>query len=153
MIMAGDEDEIGRGGFPRCSRCGAVVRVRGVDIEGLLCSTCIAGALPFAGIVTEGDFKVALREYREGIMSGVGDFGGLRLDPYDEDMRAALGGMDRTLKSALTWGTVKLGAASRVLLKMAAAPSQFFFIILGVQRARGWSCWRRRLRGGECGGM
>ena len=39
---------------PRCEVCGRAVRVRGVGEVGVWCVGCMAGALPFVGIVGEG---------------------------------------------------------------------------------------------------
>ena len=46
----------------------------GVDELGVLYSGCIGGALPFLGIAAEGDYRGALREYREGLGSRAGEF-------------------------------------------------------------------------------
>ena len=54
-------------------------------------------ALPFVGLVGEGEYRGALREYREGLGSRAAEFQDLRLDPYDEEMRAALGGAGAAL--------------------------------------------------------
>ena len=54
---------------PRCEVCGVVVRVRGVDRQGVFCGKYTGEVLPFVGIVSESEFKGALREYREGIGS------------------------------------------------------------------------------------
>ena len=56
---------------PRCDVCGKVVRVRGVGVNGVWCVSCLSDALPFVGLNGEGEFKAALREYREGL----GNFG------------------------------------------------------------------------------
>ena len=86
---------LGRGGgCPRCDICGRVVRVRGVGMVGVWCSGCLGGALPFVGLVGEGDFRAALREYREGLDSWADGFEGLRFDPFDDEVRGALGGLD-----------------------------------------------------------
>ena len=65
--MAGDEDVSGvtaRGArCPRCEVCGGVVRVRGVGREGVWCAGCMGGALPFVGLLGEGEFRGALRKY------------------------------------------------------------------------------------------
>ena len=45
------------GGCPRCGVCGRVVRVRGVGTVDVLCAVCVGDALPFVGIVGEGDFR------------------------------------------------------------------------------------------------
>ena len=68
-----------RAGCPRCGICNAVIRTREVDWEGALCKDCISGALPFVGIVSESEFKVALKEYMEGLQSKASQFDGLRL--------------------------------------------------------------------------
>ena len=86
------------GRCPRCVVCGRAVRVRGVGRTGVWCSGCIAGALPFAGLAGEGEYRGALREYREGLGSRAGDFEGLRFDHFDEEVRGALGGLDGTLR-------------------------------------------------------
>ena len=77
--------------YPQCGACGRVVRVGGVGTDGVLCSGCLGGALPFLGIVGEGDFRVALRENREGLGSRAADFEGLRFDPFDDEVRGSLG--------------------------------------------------------------
>ena len=64
----------------------------------MLCGGCVGDALLFAGIVGEGDFRAALLEYREGLGSRAGEFEGLRFDPFDDEVRAAMGGLDSTLK-------------------------------------------------------
>ena len=40
--------------------------MRGVGTVGVYCTGCLAGALPFVGLVGEGEFRGALRELREG---------------------------------------------------------------------------------------
>ena len=81
--MEGDSQLAVRGRCPRCEVCGAVVRVRGVGHVGVWCAGCVGGALPFVGILGEGEYRGALREYREGLGSRAAEFEGLRLDPYD----------------------------------------------------------------------
>ena len=49
------------GRCPRCEVCGRAVRVRGVGGPNVWCAGCMGDALPFAGIVGEGDFKGALQ--------------------------------------------------------------------------------------------
>ena len=91
--MAGIDggDAVPGGRCPRCDICNRVVRVRGVGSDGVMCAGCMGGALPFVGLVGEGDFLGALREYREGLGSRAGEFEGLRFDPYDDEVRAAVG--------------------------------------------------------------
>ena len=99
--MAGDGElgaGVGRRRLPRCGGCGRVVRVAGVGEDGVLCAGCLEGALPFVGLVAEGDYRGALREYREGLGSGAADLEGLRFDPFDEEVRAVLGAIDVTLR-------------------------------------------------------
>ena len=87
-----------RGRCPCCEVCGKVVRVRGVGRVGVWCAECMGNALPFVGLAGEGDYRGALREYREGLGSRAGEFEGLRFDPFDEEVRGALGGLDGTLR-------------------------------------------------------
>ena len=97
-----DVDDVGSrptgGRCPRCEVCGKVVRVRGVGRVGVWCSGCTGEALPFVGLVGQGEFRGALREYREGLGSRAGEFEGLRFAPFDEEVRGALGGLDATLR-------------------------------------------------------
>ena len=92
------------GRCPRCEVCGVAIRVRGIDREGAWCKNCIAAALPFGGIVSESEFRISIREYREGLQSKAGDFQGLRLDPFDDEMREALRGLDSTLQGCAYMG-------------------------------------------------
>ena len=77
------------GRCPRCEVCGRIIRVRGVERVGVWCSGCLSGALPFVWIVSEGDYRGALREYREGLGSRAAEFEGLRFDPFDDEVRGA----------------------------------------------------------------
>ena len=98
--MDGDGGETGVvvGRCPRCELCGCVVRVRGVGRVGVWCAGCMGRALPFVGLVGEGEFRGALREYREGLGSRAAEFEGLRFDPFDDEVRGALVGLDYTLR-------------------------------------------------------
>ena len=91
MDGVGREGAPSGGRCPRCQVCGRVVRVRGVGPHAW-CVGCMSGALPFVGLVSGGEFGGALREFREGLGSGAADFGGLRFNPYDDEVRGALGG-------------------------------------------------------------
>jgi hypothetical protein len=53
-------------------------------------------ALP--GIVGGDDYEGALREYRWGLRSRAGDFVGMRFDPFDNEIRGVLRGIDGTLQ-------------------------------------------------------
>ena len=50
------------------------------------------------GLVGEGEVRGALREYREGLGSRAGEFEGLRFDPFDDEVRGALTGLDGALR-------------------------------------------------------
>ena len=101
--MDGDGDEAGRSGdgggargarrCPRCEVCGRAVRVRGLGEVGVWCAGCMGDALPFVGLLSEGEFRGALREYGRGLGSRAAEFMDLRLDPFDEEVRGALGGL------------------------------------------------------------
>ena len=107
-----------RGGrCPRCVVCGRVVRVRGVGREGVWCSDCLGGALPFVGLVGEGEFRGALREYREGLGSRAAEFSGLRFDPFDDEVRGALAGLDGALRGCAYVGGGEVGGRLRDVAK------------------------------------
>ena len=90
-------DTQGIRGCPRCDVCGKAVRVRGLG-ENVWCKQCISEVLPFVNILGEGEYKGALREYREGLGSKAADFEGLRFDPFGDEEREALRSLDGTLK-------------------------------------------------------
>ena len=93
-----------RGRCPRCGLCGRVVRIRGIDQSGVLCSTCLGENMPFVGIVSETEFRGALRDVREGLGSRASEFQDLRLDPYDDEVREALGGVGAAVGSCAYLG-------------------------------------------------
>ena len=56
------EEEVGRvatGRCPQCKVCGAVVRVRGLGRVGVWCAGCMGEALPFLGLVGQGQYRGA----------------------------------------------------------------------------------------------
>ena len=65
-MAAGSVDLRGVGRCPRCEVCGTAVRTRGLGAGGVWCPGCLGGALPFVGLVAEGEFRGALREYKIG---------------------------------------------------------------------------------------
>ena len=72
--------------------------MQGIGMEGVWCKGCISKEIPFVGLVSESEFRGALREYKEGLGSNVGDFQDLRLDPFDEEVQGALGYIKDTLQ-------------------------------------------------------
>ena len=112
----GGEGASGEGGAvvtsgrcPRCEVCGRAVRVRGLGGMGVWCVGCMAGALPFVGLDSDGDFRGALREYREGLGSRAGDFMGARFDPFEDEGRGALAGVDGALRGCAYMGGDEVG--------------------------------------------
>ena len=89
----GGGGDVMSGRCPRCELCGRVVRVRGVGGVGVWCGGCMGGILPFVGLESEGEFRGALRDYGEGLGSRSSEFMGLRFDPFDDEVRGALGGL------------------------------------------------------------
>ena len=65
----------------------------------------------------------ALREYRVGLGSRAGEFEGLRFDPFDDEVRAALGGLDATLRGCEYVGGMRWGDASGGLPGRGVVPS------------------------------
>ena len=102
--MAGGAERNSAVRCPRCEVCGVVIRVRGIEREGAICKDCLSGVLPFVGIVSESDFKAAVREYKEGLQSRAGQFQGLWLDPFDDEMREVLKQLDETLRGCAYMG-------------------------------------------------
>ena len=116
-IMDGNGEQRQRGRCPRCGGCGAVVRTRGVGPSGVWWVACTGGALPFVGLVGEGDFRGALREYREGLGSRAAEFEGLRFDPFDEEVRGVLGGLDGALRGCSYVGGDEVSGCLRGVAK------------------------------------
>ena len=85
-------------GCPRCDTCNRIIRVKNIERIGAMCATCMSETLPFAGILGETEFKGALREFREGIGSRASDFLGLRFDPFGEEEREILKGINGAVK-------------------------------------------------------
>ena len=99
--MAGSSRQIPnltRAGYPRCDNCRRVIRIRNIELQGPICANCIGEALPFLNIVSEGEFKGALREFRDGLGSRARDFEGLRFDPFGEEERQILNRLDKAAK-------------------------------------------------------
>ena len=97
-------------GYPRCNVCKNVIRVRNIDIQGAICAKCISGTLPFLGLVSESEFKGALKEFRMGLGSRAVDFEGSRFNPFGEEERELLKGLDNTLKGCKYYGGDELTA-------------------------------------------
>ena len=72
---------------------------------GVLCSGCLGRAPPFVGLVWEGEYREALREYREGL--------GSRFDPFDDEVRWALEGSDGALGGSAYVGGGSWGGCLR----------------------------------------
>ena len=72
---------------------------------GILCSGCLGRAPPFVGLVGEGEYREALREYREGL--------GSRFDPFDDEVMWALEGSDGALRGSAYVGGGELGGCLR----------------------------------------
>ena len=98
MAGTGEPDVGRRGRCPRCEVCGVAVRVLGVGMSGVWCKECWGREMPFVGLLAESDFKGALRDFREGLGSRAGDFQDLRLDPFDNNIRRAIGHIGTALE-------------------------------------------------------
>ena len=136
MFMDGDEAEAGvvevvTGRCPRCEVCGRAVRTRGVGRVGVWCAGCLAGALPFGWIVSEVEHRGALREYREGVGSRAGEFQGVRFDPFDEEVRGVLGGVDLTLRGCSYMGGDEVGGRLREVAREGGCALGRLFEVVG----------------------
>ena len=101
MIMAStviSETRTVSGTFPRCDVCGCAVRIRNIGHINVWCKRCISDSLPFLNIEGELEYRGALKEYREGLLSRAGDFQGLRFNPFGDEERETLGKLDGALK-------------------------------------------------------
>ena len=78
---------------------------------------CMAGALPFVGLGSDGEFRGALREYGEGLGSRAGDFMGARFDPFEEEVRGALAGVDGALRGCAYMGGGEVGGRLREMAR------------------------------------
>ena len=65
------------------------------------------------GLEGEGEYRGALREYREGLGSRAGEFQGLRFDPFDDEVRGVLGGLGSTLAGCAYRGGDEVGGRVR----------------------------------------
>ena len=74
------------------------------------------GPLPFVGLAGEGEFRGALREYREGLGSRAVEFAGLRFDPFDDEVRGALAGLDGALRGCAYHDGGEIGGCSLSLM-------------------------------------
>ena len=83
---------------PRCDVCNRVIRVNGIGTTEVWCSRCLVENIPFIGIESEGNYRAALMEFREGLGSGGFGFKGARFDPFGEEERMTLKSLDQTLR-------------------------------------------------------
>ena len=83
----------------------------------------------------EGNYRRALREYREGLGSRAGEFEGLRFDPFDDEVSGALGGLGATLRGC---GYLGGGHLREVAREGGCALSFSSSIMLGVLRGVPW---------------
>ena len=135
MAGVGEENRVERGRCPRCDVCGRVVRVRGVGQVEVWCGECMSSALPFVGLAGECDFRGALKEYREGLGSRASQFEGLRLDPYDDDVRGALGGAGMALGGCAYTGGDEMVGKLRGMAKVGGCKLSLAF--LNIRSAKG----------------
>ena len=91
----------------------------------------------------EGDYRVALREYREELASGAANREGCRFDPFDDDVRAVLGAIDAMLRGCKYTGHGDLAGHQLEVSSRGVAPLPWPTIMCGVLRARTWRCWRQ----------
>ena len=125
----------GMGSCPRCDACGAVVRVRGIERDNVICRKCLSGALPFINIEAEGDFRGALRDFREGLGARASDFQGLRFDPFGDEERETLEKLDGALKGCkYTSGDELLGRLKTMAKEGGCSLSMLFH---NIRSARG----------------
>ena len=137
IIMSGEHGTVlGRGGAcPRCDICRRVVRVRGVGNELVWCAACLMGTLPFNSIEGEGEFKGALREYREGLGSRASEFEGARFNPFGEEEQGTLRGLDRALRGCSYTGGNEMMNSLKSFGKVGGCSLAMMF--LNIRSAKG----------------
>ena len=74
----------------------------------VFCSGCLGRAPPFVGLVGEGEYRGAHREYRVGL--------GSRFDLFGDEVRWALEGSDGALRGSAYVGGGELGGCSLSLM-------------------------------------
>ena len=102
---------------PRCDLCSRAIRISGLGLNGVWCKTCLGENLPFTNILSERDYKDALREFREGIGSGGVEFEGARFDPFGESEKEILKSLDKALRSCEYSKTKDLAAQQKKLAR------------------------------------
>ena len=136
----------GMGSCPRCDVCGAVVRVKGVGKENVLCKKCISGALPFTNIEGEGEFQGALRDYREGLGARAADFEGLRFDPFGDEERETLKKLDGALKTCKYTSGDQLQGRLKTMAKDGGCSVSMLFHNIRSARGPGLELFETELR-------
>jgi hypothetical protein len=86
--------------------------------------------LPFQGIVSGGDYDRALREYRWGLRSRAGDFVGSCFDPFDDEIRVVLRGIDGTLQGCAYVQRDKVGECMNGLVADGGCSMSLLFHII-----------------------
>ena len=137
---------LGRNRCPRCDICGHVIRTRGIEGEGPLCTMCLSQALPFVNIVGEGDFQGALREYRHGIQSGAANFLGARFDPFGEEERVVLGKVDGALRGCKYVAGNEIAGCLRGVAKDGGCSLRLLFHNIRSARGPGLELFESELR-------
>ena len=149
MKMAGSSKQspvVNHVGCPRCVTCGRVIRVKNIERKGALCTSCISENLPFAGIVGETDFKGALREFREGIGSRAGEFLGLRFDPFGEEEREILKGIDVAVKGCKYQGGDKISSQLKTFASASGCSLSMMFHNIRSARGPGLELFETEIR-------
>ena len=102
---------------------------------GVWCVACLSSALPFVGLVRDGEFRGALKEYREGLGSRASQFEGLRLDPYDDEVRGAIGGAGVALGGCAYTGGDEIASKLRGMARVGGCGLSLAF--LNIRSAKG----------------
>ena len=106
----------------------------------------MGGALPFGGILSDGDFRGAVREFGEGVGSRAGDFLGLRFDPFDDDVRGTLRGLDAALRGCAYVGGDEVGGCLRGLARKGGCSLSLMCHNIRSARGRGLEMLEAEMR-------
>ena len=133
-------------GYPRCDACKRVIRVKNVDRQGPLCKTCISNALPFLNIESEIEFKGALKDFQEGIGSRAVDFEGLRFNPFGEEEREIMKGLDSALKGCNYYDGDKITSRLKSIAKNSGCSLAMLFHNIRSARGPGLELFESEIR-------
>ena len=133
-------------GYPRCDICRSVIRIRNVDHLGAICAKCLSETLPFIGMVSEGDFKLALKEFREGLCTRMKDFESVKFNPFGEEEREIMKGLNNALQGCKYQGGEKMGAQLKAFASKSGCSLSMLFHNIRSAKGPGLELFEAEIR-------